>query len=316
MQHFNSLEEVQPGDAWVAIGSFDGVHRGHQVLLKGLISQAHAAKSRAVVVTFFPHPSVVLRANTNAVYLTSPEERAKRLGALGVDVVVTLEFTRKLAETSAHDFVANLRRRLGMRQLWVGFNFALGRGREGDIPALQRLGDLFGFELQVIPPFEVDGDIVSSSLIRSYVQKGDVQRAAQLLGRWYAIQGPVVPGDGRGRTIRIPTANLEVWLGQVMPAHGVYAGWAGISGKRRLAVANVGVRPTFEEQPVKPRAEIHVLDFDQDLYGKNVSFEFVRYLRGEQKFASVEALVAQIHQDIQKTRELTKDEQRTPDLPA
>jgi len=316
MQHFNSLDEVQPGNAWVTIGSFDGVHRGHQVLLKGLIAQAHAANSRAAVVTFFPHPSVVLRANTNAVYLTSPQERARRLGALGVDHVITLEFTQKLAETSAHDFIADLHTGLGMSHLWVGFNFALGRGREGDIPALQRLGDVFGFELHVIPPFEADGEIVSSSLIRTCVQKGDVTRAARLLGRWYAIEGPVVPGDGRGRTIRIPTANLDVWDKQVMPANGVYAGWANISGERRLAVTNVGVRPTFEAQPVKPRAEIHVLDFDQDLYGKTVSFEFVRFLRGEQKFASVEALVAQIHQDIQKTRELTKDEHRTPDLPA
>jgi riboflavin kinase/FMN adenylyltransferase len=316
MQHFNSLEEVQLGDAWVTIGSFDGVHRGHQALLQGLIRRAHAAHSKAVVVTFFPHPSVVLRSNTTAVYLTSPQERAARLGELGADVVVTLEFNRRLAETPAPDFVATLRRRLGMSHLWVGFNFALGRGREGDIPALERLGDAFGYQLHVIPPNEIDGEIVSSSLIRSVIQKGEVTRAARLLGRWYAVGGEVVPGDGRGRMIRVPTANLAVWDDQVLPGNGIYAGWAIVDGERHLAVTNVGVRPTFEEQPVKPRVEVHVLDFDQDLYGRYVSFEFVHYLRGEEKFATVEALIAQIQQDIQKTRELTKDEHRAPDLSA
>jgi len=303
MQQITSLEEVSIPNSWVTIGSFDGVHRGHQMLVQDLVREAHSAGCQAVVVTFFPHPSVVLRGASGPFYLTSPEERAKLLEELGVDQVLTLRFTRELADTPAEDFIALLQRQLGMRQLWVGFNFALGRGREGDIPLLQRLGDLHDFDLHIVQPIEIDGEIVSSSLIRSLLNRGEVARAADFLGRRYVVEGEIVHGDGRGRTIGIPTANFSVWPERVLPAGGVYAGWVHFpQGERRAAVANIGVRPTFENQPPVPRLEALVLDFDQDLYGQTLSFEFVQHLRGEQRFSSVEALIEQIQKDVQTSR--------------
>jgi riboflavin kinase/FMN adenylyltransferase len=302
MQQYASLVELHAPETWLTIGSFDGVHRGHQEILKNLVNGAHAAGALAVVLTFYPHPAVVLRGQSGPFYLCTPEERTRLLGELGADVVITLPFTRDLANISAPDFVADLKQKLHMVQLWVGFNFTLGRNREGDVPTLKRLGDLMGYKLEVISPIEIDGEIVSSSQIRGLLAQGNVARAAEMLGRFYTVEGNVVPGDARGRQLGIPTANLSLWPEWMLPENGVYAGWAMVAGEPHAAVINIGLRPTFEASPVPIRLEAHLLDFNQDLYGRIVRIEFVERLRNEQRFPSVDALLAQIQEDIRSAR--------------
>jgi riboflavin kinase/FMN adenylyltransferase len=256
------------------------------------------------VVTFFPHPVVLLRGLQNPYYLTTPEERAELLGRAGIDTVVTLEFDQALAALSARDFMALLVRHLGLRRLWAGSNFALGRGREGNLPALDALGQEMGYRVNVVKPVAAGEQPVSSSLVRALLAEGQVSAAARQLGRCYAVHGPVVHGDGRGHTIGIPTANIEVWAQKILPANGVYACWALVDGARLPAVTNIGLRPTFESMSPLPRVETHLLSFGQDLYGQTIGLEFVEHLRPEQRFASIQALIDQIHADIERAREV------------
>ncbi|MBN1145994.1 MAG: bifunctional riboflavin kinase/FAD synthetase [Anaerolineales bacterium] len=303
MQLHWSLQHLQLQGAWLTIGSFDGVHKGHQAIVKALTAGAHAESAPAVVLTFHPHPAAVLRGRKGAYYLTSPEERATLLAELGVDVVIVHTFDQQVANLSARDFIANLHRRLDMRRLCVGQDFALGRGRQGDIPALERLGDEFGYRLQVIGPVNLDGQSVSSSRIRLALAEGDAPLARRLLGRPYRASGAVVHGDGRGRKLGIPTANLEVWAERILPKVGVYACLAQVGGQSWKTVANVGVRPTFQAADA-PLLEAHLLDYQGDLYQQEISLSFVQRLRDEQRFPSAEALAAQIQRDIQQAREL------------
>lgn len=304
MRHVQLLEDAQVERAFVAIGAFDGVHRGHQALLQNLVAEAGAQAGVPVVVTFHPHPAVLLRGIQSPYYLTSPMERARLLEENGVEWVVTMPFTRELAALSAQDFVSALKLHLGMREMWVGYDFALGRGREGDIAFLRRAGAALDFNLRVMEPVALADQPVSSSQIRALLKEGAVDQAAQMLGRTYGFEGPVVHGDGRGRSIGIPTANVQAWEGQLLPRNGVYATWASVDGLRRPAVTNVGMRPTFENTPPVPRVEALLLDFDQDLYGKTVRLEFVEFLRPEERFANVQALLDQIGQDKNRAREV------------
>jgi riboflavin kinase/FMN adenylyltransferase len=302
MQHYRSLNDVNLPAAWLTIGSFDGVHRGHQAIIGKLVENAHSAGFPVVVLTFFPHPNVVLRGQQEPFYLTSPEERAALLGDLGVDVVITHPFTQELAKLSAQEFLALVVRHIYPRHIMVGYDFALGRGREGNVSRLGQLGADFGYTLDVIQPIQMEGEIVSSSQIRAALADGDLNKAQKLLGRRYQVSGEVVHGDGRGRLLGIPTANLDVWQWRVLPKVGVYVCQAHIEGTIWGAVTNVGVRPTFENQPTLPQIETHVLDLDRDLYGQRFQLDFVERLRNEQRFQSVEALVTQIKQDIDQSR--------------
>ncbi len=302
MQHFYSLQETNQTATWLTIGSFDGVHRGHQSIIHQLVEKAHAAGAPAAVLTFFPHPNVVLRNLQEPIYLTSPEERAALLGYLGVDIVVTHPFTLELAGMSANDFLALVNQHLHPRHLMVGYDFALGRRREGTVPRLQALGKEYGFTLDVIQPIQLEGEIVSSSQIRAALTGGDLEKVNRLLGRPYAVSGEVVHGDGRGRRLGIPTANLDVWPWRILPKTGVYVCRAMIDGQVWGAVTNVGVRPTFENQQTTPHIEAHVLDFERDLYGEAINLEFIARLRDEQRFPNIDALITQIQQDIQVAR--------------
>ncbi|HEY3345153.1 MAG TPA: bifunctional riboflavin kinase/FAD synthetase [Anaerolineaceae bacterium] len=302
MRHFQSLDEVNLSNSWLTIGSFDGVHRGHQQILKDMVQGAHNAGSMAAVLTFFPHPAAVLRGLNGPFYLTNPDEKAALVAERGADLLITLPFTRELANRSAQDFMADLERRLGLRQLWVGYNFTLGRNREGDVAMLTRLGEVLGYHLEVVQPITIDGDVVSSSMIRGLVAKGDVSRAGTLLGRPFSVPGEIVPGDGRGRTIGIPTANLDTWPERLLPATGVYACWAWLGTTRHAAVTNIGVRPTFTPGETVQHVEAHLLDVHQDMYGRMMRLEFIERLRGEQRFSSVDALLDQIQADIRQAK--------------
>lgn len=308
MQHFQSLDPVHLKHSWVTIGSFDGVHLGHQKILKQLVNGARAQKDPSVVVTFFPHPAVVLGKGTNGGYLTTPQERAELLGEQGIDVVVTLPFTRELASLSALDFMQLLHDHLGIERLLVGYDFALGRGREGNVERLREIGGHLGYQLEMLQPVEVDGAPVSSSQIRRLIRAGEVEKAATLLGRLYAVEGSVVHGDGRGKALGFPTANLETWEEQVMPANGVYATWAWVDGVRHPSVSSFGLRPTFKSDSTVPRLEAYLMYYSGNLYGKNLRLEFAAYLRPELRFESVDALIEQMNHDTIKSLEVLGNE--------
>jgi len=307
MSHSYRLQDLSIQDAWLTIGSFDGVHLGHQQIIRQLTAGAHAAGAPVVVLTFFPHPSVVLRGKENPFYLTMPEEKADILYAMGVDYVVIYPFDRQVASIEAQAFIEMLKHHLGFSQLWVGYDFALGRNREGNVPRLKQLGEEYAYRLQVVDPFKIGGEVVSSSRIRRALEQGQVNTASELLGRRYRLCGMVMEGDGRGKQIGIPTANLEIALERAVPGAGVYACQVIRKGTVYPAVTNIGVRPTFEKDPVPPRVETHILDFSQDLYGEQIELEFVAHLRDEQRFDSVEALVSQIHRDIAVGRQILSE---------
>jgi riboflavin kinase/FMN adenylyltransferase len=304
MNHHHSLEGLALQRAWLTVGVFDGLHRGHQELIRRLVSGAQAAGAPAVVLTFHPHPAVVLGRQADLSYLTLPDEKAALLGELGVDRVITLPFTPELASQSAEAFMQAVSSSLGVEQLLIGYDFALGRNREGNAARLTELGERFGYRTGIVPPFQVDGRVISSSGIRSRLLAGQVAEAAADLGRTYRLGGPVVHGDGRGRHIQVPTANIAFPPEKLAPANGIYATWAWLDGQRFAGATNIGINPTFTPERTSVSLETHLLDFDGDLYGRELSLEFVARLRGEEKFASVEALLAQIRDDIARTRQV------------
>ncbi len=301
MTHYQSLEAVSLTGSWLTIGVFDGVHRGHQEIIRQLTAGAHQSGAPAVLLTFSPHPAKVL-AGREIPCLTTPEERAEILFALGVDDVITMPFTRELADRAAEDFMAELKTRLGLRKLLIGYDFALGKGRAGDFQRLSQIGRELDYDVQAVEAVRLSEDVISSTLIRQTIADGAVALAAAKLGRYYSVQGPVIPGDGRGRAIGIHTANIELPAEKALPANGVYATWAFVDGEKRPSVTNIGLRPTFTGGEALPRVEAHLLDYSGDLYGKILKLEFVERLRGEQKFPSVEALITQIRLDSEQAR--------------
>ena len=304
VKHYHSLEDLSLKKTWLTIGVFDGVHRGHQEILSKLMAGAHASGAPAVVLTFYPHPAEVLGKQNNLKYLTLPDEKFARLSELGADIVVTHPFNTEVAFLSAWEFMQYLKVHLDMRQLWVGYDFALGRNRGGDVIHLTEIGNELGYHVHPVAPVVVNDEVVSSSQIRSLLYAGRVSEAAAQLGRPYALSGRVVHGDGRGRKINIPTANLDVPMQKAIPANGVYACQAWVGEGRYPAVTNIGIRPTFTPEMQTSSVETHILDFTQDLYDQVVKLEFIERLREERKFPSAETLVEQIQVDISRAREV------------
>ncbi|GIL12933.1 MAG: riboflavin biosynthesis protein [Chloroflexota bacterium] len=287
--------------SFVTIGVFDGVHAGHQHLIRRLVAEAHAAGQLAVVVTFFPHPDVVLRGLQGRYYLTTPQQKADLLLQLGVDYVITYPFSREASQVRAADFVDVLLKNLRLNALWVGADFAMGYKREGNLAFLKTQGQQKGFAVREIDLVANDGEKISSSVIRRAVMSGEVEKARKWLGRAYSLVGEVIHGEGRGRQIGFPTANMNVWDEQVIPANGIYAGWAWVDGQRFMAATNVGIRPTFEGA-TDVTVEPYLLDFDRDIYGQQIEISFEKLLRPEAKFNSIQALIEQIARDVDETR--------------
>lgn len=304
MIHAHSLDEISLRDAWLTIGIFDGVHLGHHSLLRRLIDGAHAAGSPAVVLTFHPHPAVVLGGQVGFQCLTTPDERSALLSELGVDAAITQTFDRAFAAQTAEEFMRRITRTLGLRRLVIGYDTALGRGREGDAARLTELGRGLGYEVEVVEAVQQEGRIISSNAIRERVREGAVAEAAAALGRWYTVSGEVVHGDGRGRHINVPTANIDYPGEKLIPARGIYATWARVGRERFAAATNIGTNPTFTPEKQAATIETHLLDFSRSLYGERIELEFVARLRDEMKFPSVEALLAQIQADIARVREI------------
>jgi riboflavin kinase/FMN adenylyltransferase len=304
VQHITSLEDVNIKNTWLTIGSFDGVHLGHQSLIKALNYNAHLAGAKSTVLTFHPHPSVVLRGRTGPFYLTTPIEKVQLLDQLDTDIVVTHPFTYEVSQSPAREYITYLLDHLGFQQLWVGYDFALGKGREGNVPFLRKLGEELGYEVKEIEPVVLNGKTISSSLIRQFITEGDVSKASIYLGRPYRLEGEVVHGDGRGKSIGIPTANLETDDEKLVPAAGVYACQAQVFDQIFPAAVNIGIRPTFESADNRSHVEAYILDFSKDLYTHRIAIEFFSRLRGEVKFNNVDDLILQIQDDIDQTRHI------------
>lgn len=303
MQIFDRLEQVSlEGESVLAIGSFDGIHLGHQHLIKVLVQRARISARLAGVLTFHPHPRAVLWPENTFGCLTSPEEKIALLQDLELDFLVNMTFTLELARTPARVFIQEVSHHLRMRELLCGPDFTLGWGKEGDVPFLREMGKELGFTVYVVGPFTLGEEVVSSTSIRSFLAKGQVERAAEFLGRYPKLKAPVIPGAGRGHGLGFPTANLLADERKMLPGDGVYAVRVHLKGLTFDGVASIGRRPSFDggERTV----EVHILDFDDDIYGKELEMEFVKRLRAERRFHDVRQLIAQIHQDMGRARQI------------
>ena len=284
------------------IGAFDGIHRGHQELLRQVVTRASALGCDSLAVTFDPHPDIVLYPERRLTELSDRDQKQELMRSMGIGDVLIFDFTPELSMLRPEEFIGRLQAQHTLRELWVGSDFALGRGRSGTIAALAEIGASEGFALHVVPPVKVLREVISSTNIRTLLAQGDIARANELLGRRYSLSGKVVPGAGRGRTIDLPTANVELTPTRTIPADGVYAALVPIDGVRRPAVVNVGGRPTFEEG--ERQVEVHILDFSGDLYDQRLTVEFEARLRDTRRFDSVDDLRAQIARDITAARAL------------
>ncbi|MBT8395517.1 MAG: bifunctional riboflavin kinase/FAD synthetase [Gemmatimonadetes bacterium] len=286
----------------ITVGTFDGVHRGHWAVLQEIRRRAREARRRSVLVTFHPHPLQIVRPDHAPLLLTTPVEKKEILAETGLDYAVFLSFNHVLASYSPRRFVEEiLVGRLGVEELVIGYDHGFGRGRSGDVDTLQEIGDELGFTVDVVSPVRAGENAVSSSKIREALSEGNVEAARAGLGRPYCIRGLVVRGDGRGRKLGFPTANLFVPMnGKLIPPAGVYA----VRGCLKRGVfdgaIHIGPRPTFIGS--RPTIELHLMDFEGDIYGEEVRVEFIRHLREVRPFDSASALVEQLRYDVEAAR--------------
>jgi riboflavin kinase/FMN adenylyltransferase len=285
-------------DTLLTVGVFDGVHLGHKYLISRLLEQAGPRNLLAGVVTFRQHPEELLTPRTRMPFLTGIEERIALLKNEGVGIVVPLSFTAELARLKARPFVLLLQKHLRMRGLVIGSDFALGKGREGDIDTLQRLGQEMNFSVTVVPPLMINGEVVSSTAIRKALADGNMSKVHELLGRSFSLQGQVVTGAGRGEGLGFPTANLDISPERALPPDGVYASRAYIDGRAYQSMANIGQCPTFGG--CERTVEAYIVDYRGDLYGQELKIEIIARLRDEKKFDSAEALKTQMAEDVRQ----------------
>ncbi len=306
IRRLDTLDPLGWGPLAVSLGNFDGVHLGHARLATETIAEAAALGGRAVVLTFDPHPTRVLHPDRAPSTLVTLDQKAELLAGLGIHSLAVLPFTRALAALDAETFAREvLSKCLGASAVVVGRSFRFGHGRTGDADTLAALGVAMGFRVRTLDAVLAGGLPISSTRIRTALADGAVEEATRLLGRRFFVDGTVVAGDGRGRTIGFPTANIEP-ANETLPAAGVYACLLESGGgPQRPAVANQGRRPTFGEGAT--RLEVHVLDFDGDLYGAPVRVHFVARLRDEQRFAGPEELTRQIADDVARARQAFVD---------
>lgn len=306
MQHYRSLKQVSLENSWLTIGVFDGVHRGHQEIIRRLTAGAHEAGVPAVVLTFDPHPAKFF-GRREIKLLTLPDERAELLGSLGVDVVITHAFDQDVANTSAFDFMHQVKSRLGFGHLILGYDSTVGKNREGNAARLREIGEELGYTVEVVPALSDESGVISSTEIRKLIEVGNVSEATRLMGHSYSLHGPVIHGDARGRTIDVPTANIGYsHEDKMIPANGIYACWAYLNGQKYQAATNIGVNPTFTPDKQIPNVEAHLLDFKREIYDADMQLEFIARLRNELRFDSVSELLEQIWKDIAQTREILK----------
>ena len=286
----------------VTLGNFDGVHVGHQILFKKAAEIASEKKGTAIAFTFEPHPLKVIAPEKVPPLLTHFHKKMELIEACNIDSVICADFTRQFADQRPRDFSENiLKGKIGAKEVVVGFDYAFGRGREGTIPYLKKMGEEFGFVVHVVDPFQLDGLTVSSSHVRDLIEAGNMGSARKFLGRHYSIVGPVISGYKTGQAIGFPTANIDTSKVQI-PGTGVYAVRMTYQKDSFDAVANIGFNPTFHRDRLS--VEVHIFDFNQLIYGKEVEVEFISRIRSEIEFKSKDELVVQIKKDIEEAKVL------------
>ncbi len=307
MNHINGVNASKNQVVYATIGAFDGVHIGHQHLVRSMVKQAQEDSVQSLVVTFHPNPAVLLRSLPLPFYVTTPSEKQSIFHQLGVDFVLDLNFTKKMAGMDPDQFIDMLLNQYSINQLWLGKDFALGKKRSGNLTVLREIGKEKGFSIIDCPHVEDANGKISSSEIRNWIITGNFPPTTRALNRYYSLEGKVIHGDARGKKIGFPTANLKIWEGKLLPTPGVYATWITIDDKILPSVTNVGVRPTFESTDAIPRIEAHILDFDKDIYKKQVQLHFVENIRIEKKFNSINELIDQIQRDARRAEEFLKN---------
>ena len=306
MEILRSIPELERlrGPLFLAIGVFDGVHRGHQAVISTSAEHARAASGTPVVVTFDPHPEKVLRPESAPHLLSATQHKIALIRALGVEHLLIINFDKQFAATEPEDFVQQLvTHSKPLREICVGHEWSFGKKRRGNLDLLKRLGANMNFDVVGILPVKINGAVVSSTAIRQAIEKGDLTKAAEMLGHEYTILGTVTRGDNLGKKIGFPTANLSAHSEQ-FPPNGVYAAEARIDGKLYRGAINLGIRPTVSSGKSERVLEIHLFDFNHDIYGRDVEVRFLRFLRPEKKFENLDALVQQIRQDAEQARQL------------
>ena len=297
MKQFNSLEEIKNiRETVVALGNFDGVHKGHQELIRRMVKSARTAGLKSAVFTFANHPKNVLAGKPVIKNILYPEDKAEIIRSLGVDYLFSLEFDETIQHMSAEEFIWKLL--IGafkMREAYCGFNYRFGYQAEGTPETLIKAGLRNGFGIHVLEPFKIDGNLVSSSFIRKIIAEGSVGECKKYMGRNYSVGGEVVVGNKIGRTIGFPTSNILIDEAMVTPAHGVYVTYCNYNGVCYQGITNVGIKPTIGDN--KKNIETHIFNFSKDIYGKQIRVEFLERLRPEIKFNSVEELAQQIAND-------------------
>lgn len=288
------------------VGNFDGHHLGHRSLLRTVVETARRMEGTALALTFDPHPVKILAPHVDLKFLTSPEEKLQRFEDAGIDEVIVLEFDQAFASLPPETFVETvLYRGLHLRQIFVGQHFVFGKGRTGNVATLAVMGKRFGFSVEPVSPVIAEGGIVSSTRVRKLVQEGQVDLAARLLGRQYAIAGLVLPGAQRGQELGWPTANLRLPAERVTPPNGVYATVTTWNQQRFDSVVYIGSRPTFDAG--ERLMEVHLLDTRQDLYGESIEVQFLQRLRGDTKFPSGADLSRQIAMDVERAKAILQE---------
>ncbi len=310
MKIFRNLDDVEhKANCVLTTGTFDGVHLGHQSIIRTLHDYAKERGGNVTIITFEPHPQFVVNtAQKNGLrLLTTIEEKIDILQQFEIDRLIVIPFDTKFAQLSSSQFIEQiLVKKIGFQTIVIGYDHAFGRDRQGNFEALDQLSHRYGYEIIVCPPFEMDGVIISSTKIRKLLASGDVEQAARYLGRNYRLTGSVVPGEGRGRTLNIPTANLTPISEQkLIPLDGIYAVWARLRSGRYPGVLYIGSKPTFAFK--RQTIELHILDFAGDLYGQKIEIEFVARIRDDQQFDNATKLVERIEQDKMAARAILVD---------
>lgn len=305
--------------AALAIGNFDGVHRGHQALMerakeRAQASSRHGASHLAGVMVFEPHPREFFHPERPHFRLTSLPQKLALFERYGLDVAVVIPFDQRLAGMNAEDFIEQvLVAGLGVRHVVIGYDFLFGKGRTGSAEDIRAAGAAMGFGVSIIGPVGEGGEVFSSSAVRAEIAQGDVRGAAEMLGHWWSVRGKVVGGFKKGTGMGFPTANIHLPKSATL-AHGIYAVFVDVHGKQHLGAAYLGTRPTFDNG--LPVLEVFLLDFDGDLYGREIELSFVDFIRGDKRFEGMEALVAQIGKDCERAREiLAKSKPAGPSRP-
>ncbi|MGH2448126.1 MAG: bifunctional riboflavin kinase/FAD synthetase [Chloroflexota bacterium] len=307
MKIVSSLDELERGDRTVlTIGAFDGVHLGHQWLIRQVIERASELGYQSVVVTLEPRPEVVLR--PGSIQLTDSLAKREAISALNPDVLAILPFNRETAAIPAADFLDDILARVNLAELWIGADFAFGHKRRGNADFLVEEGKRRGFAVKIVGRKELGETPISSTLVRDLVAQGEMERVTALLGRPFSLRGEVVKGFGRGKEMGFPTANLKMPEHQLVPATGIYAGRTIVDDEPKLAAVSIGYNPVFGNEHLA--VEAHLLDFQGDLYGRTLEVQLLHRLREERSFSDVDALVAQIERDVEETRNAMTEETR------